>query len=85
MDWTEWLLLTISGSIVAMGGWMAKTLGSLPQAFVPRSQIDARFQSLESRIDRDLSAQDARTDKRFDQVDAKLDRILERIDMKADK
>ena len=85
MDWTEWLLLTISGLIVVLGSWVARTMTSLSHTYVPRPQVDGRFRALENRIDRDLSAQDKRTDKRFDQVDSKLDRILERMDQKADK
>lgn len=85
MNWVEWVLgivgVVISGTVVYMG----QIISRLPETFVPRPQVDARFRELERRLHDDMISQERRTDKQLDKLDSKLDHIIAKLDGKADK
>jgi hypothetical protein len=85
MGWTEWVL-GIAGSVIVLSiMYMGKVLNDLPERFMPRPQINQRFEALEARLHEDMVSQERRTDKQLDKLDAKLDQIIDKLDGKADK
>lgn len=87
-----WLLGVIGAGVLAILGWVANVLTRLPVEYVPRSQVNERFEKIQAHMDeslrsmeRDMEAAEVRSDKRFDRVDANLERILNKLDGKADK
>lgn len=85
MGWTEWVLTIVAGVITGTLIYMGKVLNDLPERFVPRPQVNERFEALEARIHDDMISQERRTDKQLDKLDQKLDRILDKLENKADK
>ena len=85
MDWIDWVLGVI-GSIIAFTViWTGRAIMALPKDYMPRSQINSRFEALEYRLHEDMMSQERRTDKQLDKLDGKLDQILNKLDSKADK
>ena len=85
MGWTEWVLTIVGGVITGTVIYMGKVISELPERFVPRPQVNARFEALEARLHEDMLSQERRTDKQLDKLDGKLDQILSKLDGKADK
>lgn len=85
MVWSDWVLGVI-GSIIALTViWTGRAIMALPADYMPRTQINSRFEALEARLHKDMVSQERRTDKQLDKLDAKLDQILDKLDNKADK
>ena len=84
-SWTEWVLGTVAAALAGAVVWVARIVSDLPQAYVPRPQVDARFRELEERLQAQLAAQESRSDRQFDKLDRKLDQIIVLLDRKADK
>ena len=85
MGWIDWLLgifgTIIAGSVIYMG----KLLSEWPKVYMPRDQIERRFQDLESRIHNDMADQDRRNEKHFDRLWQKMDDMHNDIKAKADR
>ena len=85
MGWTDWVLGIVGTVIAGTVIWMGRVISTLPQDYVPRSQMNMRFEAIEARIHEDMSNQERRTDKQLDKLDSKLDQIIAKLDSKADK
>ena len=84
-EWLGWALAGIFTMLIGIVGWAGRTLTKLPVEYVPREQINSRFESIREEMRDDNQALERRNDKRFDSIDGKLDRILDKVDRKADK
>lgn len=84
-DAMNWFLgiagTVIAGTVIYMG----KLFADLPKEYMPRAQIDARFDDLERRIHNDMADQDRRNERQFDRLYKKLDEIHAELKDKADK
>lgn len=86
-------ILGIAGTIVAGTViYMGKVISDLPNAFVPRSQIDKRFRDLEERMHADsehlyesMQHTERRTDRQLDKLDVKLDQAHAKLDLMFEK
>lgn len=91
-EWVGWTVGGIVAGVLGAISWVLHTLTKLPIVYVPRDQLNARFEALKFEMHRDIREQEGRMDKRFEglessiiQVHQKLDRLLERIEQKADR
>ena len=85
MAWSDWVLGVV-GSIIALTViWTGRAIMALPTDYMPRAQINSRFEALEARLHEDMVSQERRTDKQLDKLDAKLDQIIAKLDGKVDK
>ena len=85
MAWTDWVLGVVGSVIVGTVIWMGRIISTLPAEYMPRDQINSRFEALEARLHNDMVDQERRTDKQLDKLDRKLDQILDKLDGKADR
>ena len=84
-EWVGWTLAGVSTMLIGVVSWAGRILTRMPLEYVPRDQVNARFESIRAEMKEDTHKLEQRSDKRFDSVDGKLDRILDRLDRKADK
>jgi len=84
-EWMAWTATGIMTAITGVTAWLLKTIANLPADYVPRSQINNRFDQIKAEIHADMEKQDDRTEKRFDRLEAYLVRIESKLDGKADK
>jgi len=84
-EWMAWTATGIMTALIGVTGWILRTVANLPADYVPRDQINSRFDAVKREIHDDLKAQDDRNEKRFDRFEAYLVRIESKIDAKADK
>jgi len=82
MAWTATGIMT---ALIGVTGWILRTVANLPADYVPRTQVNSRFDQLKAEIHEDMTKQEDRTEKRFDRLEAYLVRIESKLDGKADK
>ena len=85
MAWSDWVLGVVGSIITLTVIWTGRAIMALPNDYMPRAQINSRFEALEARLHEDMVSQELRTDKQLDKLDRKLDQILDKLDGKADK
>ena len=85
MGWIEWVLTIVGGVITGTVIYMGKVISSLGTEYMPRDQINERFEKLEARIHNDMGGQDRRNEKQFDRLWQKMDDMHTDIKAKADK
>ena len=85
MGWIEWVLTIVGGVITGTVIYMGKVISSLGTEYMPRDQINERFEKLEARIHNDMGDQDRRNEKQFDRLWQKMDDMHTDIKAKADK
>ena len=85
MGWIEWVLGIIASIITGTVIYMGRLFAELPKEYMPRDQIERRFEDLEARIHTDMASQDRRNEKHFDRLYAKVDEVLQELKSKADK
>ena len=85
MAWSDWVLGVVGSIITLTVIWTGRAIMALPNDYMPRAQVNDRFEKLEARIHEDMSGQERRTDKQLDKLDSKLDQIIAKLDSKADK
>ena len=84
-EWLGWVLAIVGAAAVGVATWVGRTLTKLPLEYVPRDQLNSRFESIRAEMRDDTQTLEKRNDKRFDSIDGKLDRILDKMDTKVDK
>jgi len=89
---SEWITIaagSLSVAVLGVLGWVAKVLTNLPNDYMPRDQVNSRFEKVEQKFHDDMEAAESRSDKRFDRLEHNLDegfrRVLDKLDGKADK
>jgi len=84
-EWMAWTATGIMTALIGVTGWILRTVANLPADYVPRTQVNSRFDQLKAEIHEDMTKQEDRTEKRFDRLEAYLVRIESKLDGKADK
>lgn len=91
-DWLGWIVAGALTAILGVLAWFARAVISLPTEYMPRDQINKRFDDLRQYLHDELKSSEthsqdrfAQQDKRFDALEAKSDRIIEMLGGKADR
>jgi chaperonin cofactor prefoldin len=82
LNWFLGIAATVIGGTII---YMGKLFSDLPKEYMPRKQIDQKFEDLERRIHNDMGDQDRRNEKQFDRLYNKLDEMHSELKSKADK
>jgi len=57
-EWMAWTATGIMTALIGVTGWILRTVANLPADYVPRDQINSRFDAVKREIHDDLKAQD---------------------------